>query len=121
MNRIAVGALVVGALIAAGGCASDPVHFDRCSTPYPPEGYYTIIGKPVTGTSTQYRILGIGGDVSSSQQFNALEDAMSKTDNADALISMTIDRQYCWPLYIPFIFQAEIMRVTGIPVKFSKK
>ncbi|MGN0832909.1 MAG: hypothetical protein ACI4RD_04575 [Kiritimatiellia bacterium] len=110
MSVAAAGLLAV----ALTGCASSPVRFLESSAPIPANGY-TIAGSEVTGTSDQVWVFGIGGSTGL-QQTRAFRDAMSKSQKADALISMSIEEHLVNVLF----FTRKTISVTGIPVIFNK-
>ena len=108
--------MAVGATLALiTGCASSPVCFKASSAPVPAQGY-TIVGSEVTGTSDQVWVFGFGGSMDL-QQSRAFRDAMSKSQQADALVAMSIEsHRIC---ILPFFMREEVT-VTGTPVKFNK-
>ena len=118
--RIMIAALFVG----VAGCFSGTKQFwfEQSSAPMPPEGY-TVLGPPVTGVYTQKgrygRIAEFFGthDLRDSMppMQKALQDALRKSPDADALIGVTMD--YYWETW-PF-HSSHSHRVSGTPVKFN--
>lgn len=104
-----------GLIALLTGCVTSPARFVESSAPVPQQGY-KVIGKEVTGTSTQAWILGLGGSIFP-QQPAALRDAMRNApDETDALVSVSIEEH----LFSFIIYTSKTTSVTGIPVKFNK-
>lgn len=97
------------------GCMSSAITFVSSSVPLE-QGRYTEIMSEVTGTSTQVNWLFFTFGAAGSGQRHALEDALSQTDGAEALVSMAVDEEYFMlvPFVLPSVYKT---RVTGTPVK----
>ena len=115
MKKLVGMAMGASMMLAVVGCASAPVRFLATSAPVPPQGY-SVVGSEVTGTSDQIWVLGFGGSTDL-QQGRAYRDALAKSQQADALVAMSIEQHRLW--VFPF-FAKMTISVTGTPVKFNK-
>lgn len=115
MKKLICTLVGIGTLSLMTGCISSPVCFKTSSAPVPPHGY-TIVGSEVTGTNEQIWVFGFGGSMEL-QQARAYRDAMAKSQQADALIAMSIENHVF--SFFTFFTRREIS-ITGTPAKFNK-
>ena len=103
--------------VAVSGCLSSAVTFAPSSVPMG-QGKYTELAQEVTGTSLQVSWLFCTFGAGGSGQRHALDDALSRTDGADGLVSMAVDEEKF--IFVPVAFPVFIKtRVTGTPVKLN--
>ena len=111
----------VGIAAALAGCLSKPVGMLASTDPVE-QGRYTILGSEVSGTDTQFMLIGMTFGASGSGTRRATESALEQAPGADALVRVSID---CEEFYFPFNFIVAPIgivkcRVTGTPVKINQ-
>lgn len=112
MKKLAGFAAALAAAVVLSGCSTTPQNFVHASRPLE-QGKYTVVGKEVEGTDTQFAILGYGVSLPGSPQRRALAAALKRAPGADALVEMSVDYQTI-NLFVVWVMTTH---VTGTPVK----
>ncbi len=102
----------VAAAFSTGCLINSSGTFQSSSKPVE-QGKYTVLGSRVSGTDSQYTILGFHIARPGNPALRALDDAKSKAPNSDALIEVGTNVE----LLLVGPLQVTTTRVSGIPVK----
>lgn len=112
MKKILICAAAAVCATLFSGCSTTPQNFVSSSKPML-QGRYTVVGKEVEGTDTQFMVLGFGASLPGSPQRRALKAALDRAPGADALVEMSVDYQTINLL----VLHVMMTHVTGTPVK----